>query len=134
MSRPAVQWLGRTLSIAAYGETGAGALERRNGVTAGMAAPSLVRLPAVDEGDLMVRNLTYRLFVDLDRAPSTAEVAAAGGVDGSEVQASWARLHDAHAIVLDRETGGLRMVNRSGFDGGLVQATAGSSVPGLVSR
>jgi hypothetical protein len=71
----------------------------------------VVTLPGVDAGDLMIRNVTYRLFVDFGRAPSTGEVAAAAGVDGSEVRASWARLHDAHAIVLDPETGGLRMAN-----------------------
>jgi hypothetical protein len=65
----------------------------------------------VDEGDLMIRNVTYRLFVDFGRAPSTAEVAAAMGIDGREVRASWATLHAAHAIVLDAETGGLRMAS-----------------------
>jgi Alkylmercury lyase len=65
----------------------------------------------VDEGDLMVRNVTYRLFVDLERAPSSAEVAEAVGIDENGVRASWARLHDVHAIVLDPQTGGLRMAS-----------------------
>jgi hypothetical protein len=65
----------------------------------------------VDEGDLMVRNVTYRLFVDLGRAPSSAEVAEAVGIDESGVRSSWARLHEDHAIVLDSQTGGLRMAN-----------------------
>jgi hypothetical protein len=68
-------------------------------------------LSLVDEGDLMVRNATYRLFVDLGKAPTSGEVAEAAGVDADEIRASWARLHDAHAIVLDPRTGGLRMAN-----------------------
>jgi Alkylmercury lyase len=60
--------------------------------------------------DIEIRNATYRLFVELGRAPTVAEVAAAVG-DGSEaVGDAWRRLHDAHALVLDGE-GRLRMVN-----------------------
>jgi len=59
----------------------------------------------------MVRNVTYRLFVDLGRAPSSAEVAEPVGIDENGVRASWARLHEDHAIVLDSQTGGLRMAN-----------------------
>jgi hypothetical protein len=59
----------------------------------------------------MVRNVTYRLFVALGRAPSCVEVAEAADIDLNEVRASWGRLHDAHAIVLDPETGGLLMAN-----------------------
>jgi Alkylmercury lyase len=58
----------------------------------------------VDDGDLRVRNLTYRLFVDLGRAPTAAEVAEAAeaaGPAGADVAAAWRRLHDAHALVLD---------------------------------
>ena len=43
--------------------------------------------------------------------PSSGEVAEAIGVDTSEVRASWARLHDVHAIVLDFQAGALRMAN-----------------------
>jgi hypothetical protein len=68
-------------------------------------------LPGVDEGDLAIRNLTYRLFVDRGQAPTTADVAAAAGAQPAEIRAAWARLHDAHAIVLDAQTGELRMAN-----------------------
>ena len=65
----------------------------------------------MDEGDLRVRNVTYRLFADLGRAPSSGEVAEAAAIDANEVRTSWARLHDVHAIVLDPRTGGLQMAN-----------------------
>jgi hypothetical protein len=67
-------------------------------------------LRAMDPADLRIRNATYRAFVDLGRAPSAAEVAAEVGVGEAAVRASWARLHDAHALVLDAD-GEIRMAN-----------------------
>jgi Alkylmercury lyase len=64
----------------------------------------------MDAADLEVRRATYRRFVELGRAPSALEVAATVTTDEPAVRASWRRLHDAHALVLD-ETGELRMVN-----------------------
>jgi hypothetical protein len=58
--------------------------------------------------DLSIRNATYRLFVDLGRAPTIDEVVAATAEGSAEVVAAWRRLHDAHALVLDR-AGELRM-------------------------
>lgn len=64
----------------------------------------------MDPADLRIRNATYRLFVDLGRPPTAADVAVEAGVGEADVRASWARLHDAHALVLD--TGGdIRMAN-----------------------
>jgi hypothetical protein len=60
----------------------------------------------VDERDVQLRNVTYRRFVELGRAPSAEEVAA----DADAVRAAWRRLHDAHALVLD-EDGAIRMAN-----------------------
>ena len=60
----------------------------------------------MDERDLALRNLTYRRFVELGRAPTPAEVG-----DDAEVRAAWRRLHDAHALVLDADTGLIRMAN-----------------------
>jgi hypothetical protein len=60
--------------------------------------------------DLAVRNATYRRFVELGRRPSTGEVADALGAAVGEVEQSWQRLHDAHALVLDDE-GSIRMAN-----------------------
>jgi hypothetical protein len=64
----------------------------------------------MDPADLAVRNATYRLFAELGRAPTAAEVATAAGVGEGEVRASWARLHDGHALVLDA-AGEIRMAN-----------------------
>ena len=58
--------------------------------------------------DLGIRNATYRRFVELGRAPTVDEVAASTGTGRANVSAAWHRLHDAHALVLDR-AGALRM-------------------------
>jgi hypothetical protein len=64
----------------------------------------------MDERDLEVRNLTYRLMVENGRAPTAAEVAGAAGRDEADIRAAWRRLHAAHAIVLD-DDGAIRMLN-----------------------
>ena len=64
----------------------------------------------MDPADLAIRNATYRLFVQLGRAPTAREVASDVGVGEGEARASWARLHDGHALVLD-EAGEIRMAN-----------------------
>jgi Alkylmercury lyase len=61
----------------------------------------------MDERDRELRNLTYRRFVELGRAPTAAEL----GRDQAAVRAGWRRLHDAHALVLDAGTGEIRMAN-----------------------
>ena len=58
----------------------------------------------MDERDLDLRNLTYRRFVELGRAPAPEEVGPRG-----EVLDGWRRLHDAHALVLDGDA--IRMAN-----------------------
>jgi hypothetical protein len=65
----------------------------------------------MDESDLGLRNLTYRLFVELGRAPTAEEVAGAAGSGADQVRAGWDRLHDAHALVLQRGTAEIRMAN-----------------------
>lgn len=64
----------------------------------------------MDQSDVDLRNVTYRRFVDLGRAPSAAEVAAGARVEEDEVRAGWRRLHEGHALVLD-ERGEIRMAN-----------------------
>jgi hypothetical protein len=64
----------------------------------------------VDLADLEIRRATYRLFVERGGAPSAADVAADVGVPEADVRASWARLHEAHALVLDAN-GEVRMAN-----------------------
>jgi hypothetical protein len=58
----------------------------------------------MDDKDLELRNLTYRRFVALGRAPEPEEL---GPRD--EVLAGWRRLHEAHALVLDGDA--IRMAN-----------------------
>ena len=65
----------------------------------------------MDDADVAVRNMTYRLFVDRGHAPTVADVATAAGSRADEIGASWRRLHDAHAIVLHPGTTELRMAN-----------------------
>lgn len=64
----------------------------------------------MDELDIALRNATYRRFVELGRAPTAEEVAAAAGVGEAAVRAGWWRLHEAHALVLD-DAGEIRMAN-----------------------
>jgi hypothetical protein len=65
----------------------------------------------MEERDLELRNVTYRLFVERGRAPSIDDVAAAAGTSTAEVEGGWPRLHDAHALVLDPSGTALRMAN-----------------------
>ena len=43
--------------------------------------------------------------------PSAEEVAEAAGLARTEVAEGWRRLHDAHALVLERDTAAIRMAN-----------------------
>ena len=61
--------------------------------------------------DLRLRNVTYRLFVDLGRAPTAAETAADSGVPLADVVIGWRRLHEQHALVLDGSREALLMAN-----------------------
>jgi hypothetical protein len=65
----------------------------------------------VDPADLAVRNLTYRLFVEHGEAPTAEAAAEAAGLDQASLVASWQRLHDLHAIVLQPDAFELRMAN-----------------------
>jgi hypothetical protein len=65
----------------------------------------------MDERELRIRASTYRLFVDLGRAPTVAEVADDAGLGTHETMSSWRALHDQHALVLSPATAELRMAN-----------------------
>ena len=65
----------------------------------------------MDDRDLRVRRLTYATFVELGRAPSVDEIAGVAGLTTNETAASWRRLHDEHALVLEQGTTDLRMAN-----------------------
>jgi hypothetical protein len=60
---------------------------------------------------LDIRNLTYRLFVGLGRAPTAGEVAQAAGLSSADVEALWRELHQVHALVLNPGTAEIRMAN-----------------------
>lgn len=63
----------------------------------------------MDAADIDLRNVTYRLFVTLGRAPAVAEVAGSTGLPEAEVLGGWRRLHDAHALFVDWKANQLRM-------------------------
>jgi hypothetical protein len=65
----------------------------------------------VDPGDIELRNTTYRLFVDLGRAPGPGEMADAAAVPREDVKAAWRRLHEAHALVLEPGSAEIRMAH-----------------------
>lgn len=65
----------------------------------------------MDDADIDLRNATYRRFVELGRAPTAAEMAAAAQISVEEARAAWQRLHEAHALVLDPVTDEILMAN-----------------------
>jgi hypothetical protein len=65
----------------------------------------------MDERDLRLRALTYSLFVELGRAPTSREVADSEGLAPEDVLAGWLRLHEQHALVLNPATAEIRMAN-----------------------
>jgi len=60
----------------------------------------------MNEEDIEVRNRTYAAFLELGRAPTPDELG-----EHESVLASWRRLHDAHALVLNPATDELLMAN-----------------------
>jgi hypothetical protein len=64
----------------------------------------------MDAADLELRQITYRLFVELGRGPSVVDVARALDIDVESVRLGWRRLHEAHALTLD-SAGEIRMAN-----------------------
>jgi hypothetical protein len=69
------------------------------------------RLMEMDPKVRELRNLTYRMFVELGRGPAVDEVAHASGLPTSEVEAGWRELHRVHALVLNPATFEIRMAN-----------------------
>ena len=65
----------------------------------------------MNDDDLSLRNLTYARFVELGRAPTADEIAAASGRDRASVVGGWERLHAEHALVLNQVTGDITMAN-----------------------
>jgi DNA-binding GntR family transcriptional regulator len=65
----------------------------------------------MDERDLRVRNHVYRRFVELGRALRLDELATELRLSEEETRAALNRLHEAHALVLERDRAGIRMLN-----------------------
>jgi hypothetical protein len=65
----------------------------------------------VDEFDLTIRNHVYSNFVRTGRAAPPAEVAIDLDLGSSDIEESYRRLHDAHALVLERDILEIRMLN-----------------------
>lgn len=65
----------------------------------------------MDELDLRIRNHAYSSFVRDGTVASAADSAAALGLDQAVVSASYKRLHDAHALVLEPDGQRPRMLN-----------------------
>ena len=63
----------------------------------------------MDEGDLRIRNHVYRRFVELGRAPRFDEIAGELGLSDGDAAGAIRRLHDAHALVLERDGARIRM-------------------------
>jgi len=64
----------------------------------------------MDPLDIALRNATYRMIVELGRAPTAAEVGASLDRPETAVRAGWRRLQDGHALVVD-DAGEIRMAN-----------------------
>jgi hypothetical protein len=60
----------------------------------------------MNQTDLELRRRTYAFFVEHGRAPVATELG-----DEGDVLAGWHRLHDEHALVLNRSADELRMLN-----------------------
>ena len=65
----------------------------------------------MDEFDLTIRNHVYSDFVRTRRAPTPGEVAIDLDLGSADVEESYRRLHEAHALVLERDTLEIRMLN-----------------------
>jgi hypothetical protein len=63
----------------------------------------------MDERDLEVRTSTYRLFVELGRAPTVDEVADESGLATDEALSRWRRLNGQHDLVLHPATADPRL-------------------------
>ena len=65
----------------------------------------------MEQADVVLRNTTYSMFVELGRAPTADDVGDRLDLDRGDVVAGWRRLHEAHALVLNQHTDEIRMAN-----------------------
>jgi hypothetical protein len=65
----------------------------------------------MDEHDIGIRNFLYRRFIETGQTPQVAEVAREFELSQEAAGAAVRRLHDAHALVLERDALEIRMLN-----------------------
>jgi hypothetical protein len=65
----------------------------------------------MDELDVRIRNFLYRRFVESGRIQRAADVAREFELSREAAGAALRRLHDAHALVLERDALEIRMLN-----------------------
>jgi hypothetical protein len=65
----------------------------------------------MDERDISIRKYLYGRFVETGRPPAVTSVSQELAMGKSNVEAAFRRLHDAHALVLERDTLEIRMLN-----------------------
>jgi hypothetical protein len=65
----------------------------------------------MDEHDIRIRNFLYRRFVETGRTPLVADVAREFELSQEAAVAALRRLHDAHALVPERDALEIRMLN-----------------------
>ena len=65
----------------------------------------------MDEHDVRIRNFLYRSFVESGRTPLVTDVAREFELSAEAADAALRRLHDAHALVLERDALEIRMLN-----------------------
>lgn len=66
---------------------------------------------ALSQQDWQIRVFIYEFFVENARPPSVSETGEKFDIPVDETQEAYRRLHDAHHIFLDVETGAIRMAN-----------------------
>ncbi len=65
----------------------------------------------MDEHDVRIRNFLYRRFVETGQTPHIADVTREFELSQEAADAALRRLHDAHALVLERVALEIRMLN-----------------------
>lgn len=65
----------------------------------------------MDEHDIRIRNFLYRQFVETGQTPRVADVAREFELSEEAAGAALRRLHNAHALVLERDALEIRMLN-----------------------
>lgn len=65
----------------------------------------------MNDRDVAIRNFLYGHFVDTAQTPRVAHVVDEFGLSREDAEAAFRRLHEAHALVLERNTLEIRMLN-----------------------